>query len=202
MIRPRWCLNCAAPGWRRLRAEETAVRRADGRLLELLAHSRHAREKNSSWAACCVRGHCSFASFKADFAANSAAWMRCTVALTSLCSSLSVPLHGLNFAAVWRADWKPKCSRILDGVKSQYMWPQQMHSDLHFLFSFCSILLKNCHRLRGSSGGKTRERRGTSPFPCKARIVLRPHPGSRHYSFFRGTVRYYRLCRAVYGQVP
>ena len=33
--------------------------------------------------------------------------------------------------------------------------------------------------------GKTRGRRGTSHFPCKARIVLRPHPGSRHY-FFSG----------------
>ncbi len=38
-----------------------------------------------------------------------------------------------DFAAVSRVDWRPKCSRILDGVKSQYFWPQ------HFIFSFCSI---------------------------------------------------------------
>ncbi len=48
-----------------------------------------------------------------------------------------------DFAAVSRVDWRPKCSRILDGVKSQYFWPQ------HFIFSFCSIPLKICHRLRG-----------------------------------------------------
>ena len=54
-----------------------------------------------------------------------------------------------DFAAVSRVDWRPKCSRILDGVNSQYIWPQ------HFIFSFCSILLKICHRLRGLWGQGT-----------------------------------------------
>ncbi len=44
----------------------------------------------------------------------------------------------LNFAAVWRVDWKPKCPRNLDGVKSQYIRPLHRHSssDLHFFFNF------------------------------------------------------------------
>ena len=54
-----------------------------------------------------------------------------------------------DFAAVSRVDWRPKCSRILDGVNSQYFWPQ------HFIFSFCSIPLKICHRLRGLWGQGT-----------------------------------------------
>ena len=69
-----------------------------------------------------------------------------------------------DFAAVSRVDWRPKCSRILDRVKSQYFWPQ------HFIFSFCSIPLKICHSCVGCGG--------------KERIVPRPHPGTRHYFFY------------------
>ncbi len=51
---------------------------------------------------------------------------------------------------------------MLDGVKTQYdlnfslkNWPRAVPpvaTDLHFIFSFCSIPLKICHRLRGSWG--------------------------------------------------
>jgi hypothetical protein len=63
-----------------------------------------------------------------------------------------------DFAAVSRVDWRPKCSRILDGVKSQYFWPQL------FIFSFCSIPLKICHRLRGLWGQGTDRSSAASRF--------------------------------------
>jgi hypothetical protein len=75
-----------------------------------------------------------------------------------------------DFAAVSRVDWRPKCSRILDGVKSQYFWPQ------HFIFSFCSIP-------------------GVEDLPQVAWVV-----GARNGSFYtrphpvRATIFFYRDC--------
>jgi hypothetical protein len=72
------------------------------------------------------------------------------LASRSLCPSLSIPqaLRALNFAAVSREDWKPKCSRIrvLDDGKSQYTWPlaQHLHSDLHIKLELPLVLRALC----------------------------------------------------------
>jgi hypothetical protein len=126
-------------------------------LLELFEHSLHDRGNNRRGlpAACAILTPLQASRQTSKFAANSAARMRSVHlrfdVLVLVCAD-ALSRFELNSSLACRL-----VATVLEDLgrdKSQYFWPQHRHSDLHFFSSFCSILLKNCHRLRGSSGAR------------------------------------------------
>ena len=122
-------------------------------MLELLAHSRHAVKKvvvgcllrARSLLLCKLQGrlrrelrgmdalHCSFDVLVLVFVSS--------LARFELCCSLACRLEAEVLEDLGRRE-VPVHLATANAFR------------LHFFFSFCSILLKNCHRLRGSSGAR------------------------------------------------